>query len=186
MQQQAAKGDKMSDAEVDALEDKIDRYGAAAQEMPGTPYVVAPQYQAAAAAAAARDPVNVIQQRNAARGINPLPFTDPAALSGSALSLDPMGSAFRSQAATGAAATLGMGNIPTGDTAFDIANSVANSSMFSPTEQALLNQIQDPQQRAMQALQMYMQKQALIATTLSNLANMRHEMMKTVANNLRA
>jgi hypothetical protein len=30
------------------------------------------------------------------------------------------------------------------------------------------------------------QKSALLATTLSNLANMRHEMLKTVANNLRA
>jgi len=29
-------------------------------------------------------------------------------------------------------------------------------------------------------------KQALLATTISNLANMRHEMLKTVANNLRA
>ncbi len=33
---------------------------------------------------------------------------------------------------------------------------------------------------------MMMQKQALLATTLSNLANMRHEMLKAVANNLRA
>jgi hypothetical protein len=30
------------------------------------------------------------------------------------------------------------------------------------------------------------QKSALLATTLSNLANMRREMLKTVANNLRA
>jgi hypothetical protein len=86
----------------------------------------------------------------------------------------------------GAIATLNNGGIPTGNTALDLANSVANSMAFSPAEQALLNQIQDPQQRAMQQLQMFMQKQSLLATMLSNLANMRHEMLKTVANNLRA
>jgi hypothetical protein len=86
---------------------------------------------------------------------------------------------------TGALATMGAGFIPTGNTGFDLANSIAMMPTYSPTEQALLNQIQDPQQRAMQELQMFMQKQALLATTLSNLANMRHEMLKTVANNLR-
>jgi hypothetical protein len=89
-------------------------------------------------------------------------------------------------AMTGALATMGAGFIPTGNTAFDLANAVGQMPTYSPAEQALLNQIQDPQQRAMQELQMFMQKQALLATTLSNIANMRHEMMKTVANNLRA
>jgi hypothetical protein len=87
---------------------------------------------------------------------------------------------------TGMAATIGSGFMPTGNTALDLANSIANMPAHSQAEQALLDQIQDPQQRAMQELQMFMQKQSLIATTLSNIANMRHEMMKTVANNLRA
>lgn len=56
---------------------------------------------------------------------------------------------------------------------------------FSATEQALLNKIHDPEQRAVQALQMQMQKQALLTTVLTNLANMRHEMLKSVAQNLR-
>ncbi len=58
--------------------------------------------------------------------------------------------------------------------------------LYTDAQQALLNQITDPKQRAMQELQMQQQQQALLATTLSNLANMRHEMLKAVANNLRA
>jgi hypothetical protein len=92
---------------------------------------------------------------------------------------------FGNSAMTGAMATMGAGFMPTGNTGFDLANAVASAPAFSPAEQSLLSQIQDPQQYAMQALQMFMQKQALLATTLSNIANMRHEMMKTVANNLR-
>jgi hypothetical protein len=84
------------------------------------------------------------------------------------------------------AATANAGFMPSGNNGLDLANAVANAPAYSPAEQALLNQIQDPQQRAMQQLQMFMQKQALLATMLSNLANMRHEMLKTVANNLRA
>jgi hypothetical protein len=76
--------------------------------------------------------------------------------------------------------------IPSGDTALDMVRRMTYGPAHSPAEQAMLDQIQDPQQRAMQELQMFMQKQSLIATTLSNIANMRHEMLKTVANNLRA
>ncbi len=94
--------------------------------------------------------------------------------------------AYNSSAATSAAATINNGFMPTGSSALDLANSVANSPTYSPAEQSLLNQITDPAQKAMQELQMQMQKQALLATTISNLANMRHEMLKTVANNLRA
>jgi hypothetical protein len=86
---------------------------------------------------------------------------------------------------TAAQATLGMGFMPSGNIGLDLANAVAQAPAYSPAEQQLLQQIQDPQQRAMQMLQMYMQKQALLSTMLSNLANMRHEMLKTVANNLR-
>jgi hypothetical protein len=86
---------------------------------------------------------------------------------------------------TAAQATLGMGFMPSGNIGLDLANAVAQAPAYSPAEQQLLQQIQDPQQRAMQMLQMFMQKQALLTTMLSNLANMRHEMLKTVANNLR-
>ncbi len=87
---------------------------------------------------------------------------------------------------TGAIATMEAGFMPTGRTSLDLANSIANYPAFSPTEISLLGQIQDPQQRAMQALQMTMQKQALLATMLTNLANMRHEMLKAVAQNFRS
>jgi hypothetical protein len=105
---------------------------------------------------------------------------------GASLAYNPYAAAATGATSTAAAATAGAGFMPTGDSALDIANSIANMPTYSPAEQSLLNQIQDPQQRAMQELQMFMQKQALLATTLSNIANMRHEMMKTVANNLRA
>jgi TIR domain len=68
----------------------------------------------------------------------------------------------------------------TGDEAFDLANNLAKKPVYSAREQELLAQISDPQQRAMAELQMFMEKQALLATTLSNTANMRHEMRKTV------
>ncbi|MBK7857304.1 MAG: hypothetical protein IPJ65_01520 [Archangiaceae bacterium] len=88
-------------------------------------------------------------------------------------------------AATGAAATMGAGFRPTGDTTADLTNAITNAPTYSPTEQALLDKIKDPEQRAMQELQMQMQKQSLLCTVLSNLANMRHEMKKAVAQNLR-
>jgi hypothetical protein len=57
---------------------------------------------------------------------------------------------------------------------------------MSPDERAALEKIEDPQQRALQMLQLYMQKQALLATTQTNMAQMRHDMLKAVAQNLRA
>jgi hypothetical protein len=200
MQQLQARGVKLPADQVDAMQRRMDTLHQMSEQMPATANVLTPQAQAMLAQAdrtgqvlravtggpAVNDPVAQVAQRQMGAAQNPLPFVDPRTTAGAGMSMDPMGTLMRGQAATGAAATLGMGMIPTGDTAFDIANSVAHSNMFSPAEQALLNQIQDPQQKAMQALQMFMQKQALIATTLSNLANMRHEMMKTVANNLRA
>jgi len=93
---------------------------------------------------------------------------------------------YGSNAATATSATLGAGFLPSGNEMFDLANSIANAPTYSPTEQALLSKIKDPEQRAIQELQMQMQKQALLATTISNLANMRHEMLKAVANNLRS
>jgi hypothetical protein len=68
---------------------------------------------------------------------------------------------------------------------FELARQIANSDTYSPMEQQLLATIKDPQQRAVQELQMMMQKQALISSMLTNLANMRHEMMKSIAMNLR-
>ena len=53
-------------------------------------------------------------------GPDPLDFLNPAQAAGHMFSMDPVDSMRRGQAATGSAATLGMGNIPTGDTAFDI------------------------------------------------------------------
>ena len=92
-----------------------------------------------------------------------------------------MRAGFMGTAANAEYAAMQAGVMPTGNPSFDLANAVVNSAPFSPTEKALLDGIEDPQQRAMQALQMHMQKQALLATMLSNLANMRHEMMKAVA-----
>src|SRR5213075_2684236 len=73
-----------------------------------------------------------------------------------------------------------------GDSTYDLAQSIANAPTYSPTELALLSKIKDPEQRAIQELQMQMQKQALLCTVLTNLANMRHEMLKAVAQNLRS
>lgn len=57
---------------------------------------------------------------------------------------------------------------------------------MAPAERAALEKIKDPQQRALQLLQLYMQKQALQATTQTNMAQMRRDMLKAVAQNLRA
>jgi hypothetical protein len=57
---------------------------------------------------------------------------------------------------------------------------------LSATEAALLEQIEDPEQRELQRLQMQMQKQALLSTSLENLASMRADMLKAVAQNLRS
>jgi TIR domain len=56
---------------------------------------------------------------------------------------------------------------------------------MSPTERAALEKIENPDQRASQAREWYLQKQSLLAKTLSNLAQMRHDMRKAVAQNLR-
>jgi hypothetical protein len=81
---------------------------------------------------------------------------------------------------------MGAGALPTGNVSFDLSRSIANAPPFSPTEMAMLSQIKDPQQRSIQMLQMYMQKQALLATVITNLAQMRHDMMKATAQNLRS
>jgi hypothetical protein len=57
---------------------------------------------------------------------------------------------------------------------------------LSPAECAELEKIKDPEQRARQLLQLHMQKQALLATTQMNMAQMRRDMRKAVAQNLRA
>jgi hypothetical protein len=57
---------------------------------------------------------------------------------------------------------------------------------LSPAERAALEKIKDPEQRARQLLQLHMQKQALLATTQTNMAQMRRDMLKAVAQNLRA
>lgn len=62
----------------------------------------------------------------------------------------------------------------------------ADDDVLSEAELAMLTQIADPEQREMQRLQMIMQKQALLASSLTNLATMRHDMRKAVSQNLRA
>ncbi|MBK7857644.1 MAG: hypothetical protein IPJ65_03240 [Archangiaceae bacterium] len=81
---------------------------------------------------------------------------------------------------------MGAGVWPSGNASFDLARAITNYPPFSPAEMELLGQIKDPQQRALQMLQMYMQKQALMATVITNLAQMRHDMLKAVAQNLRS
>jgi len=66
-----------------------------------------------------------------------------------------------------------------GDTALDLANQIANDTPPSTKIEP------NTEQEAVSELQQYMNKQALLATTLSNIANQRHEMMKTLASNLR-
>jgi len=73
-----------------------------------------------------------------------------------------------------------------GNDTYDLANAIANAPTYSPTEMALLSKIKDPEQRAIQELQMQMQKQALLCTVITNLAQMRHDMLKAVAQNLRS
>ena len=73
----------------------------------------------------------------------------------------------------------------TGDKSFDLANEIAREPHYTDKEKELLAQISDPQQRAMAELRMFMEKQALLATTLSNIANTRHEMRKNVEKGLR-
>jgi TIR domain len=67
----------------------------------------------------------------------------------------------------------------------DASPPVAKPSDLSPTELAMLDQIDDPEQRELQRLQMMMQKQALTATVLTNMASMRHDMLKAIAQNFR-
>jgi hypothetical protein len=55
----------------------------------------------------------------------------------------------------------------------------------SADEQKLLGSIKDPQQRAMQQLQMEQQSQALLCTCVTNIAMMLYESHKAAANNLR-
>jgi hypothetical protein len=57
---------------------------------------------------------------------------------------------------------------------------------LSPTELALLDRSSDPEQRSAQRLQMILQKQAMLDTTLDNIAQMREDMLKAVRQNLRA
>ena len=57
---------------------------------------------------------------------------------------------------------------------------------LSPNERASVEKIKDPQQRAIQLLQLHLQKQSLQATALTNIAQMRHDMLKAVAQNFRA
>jgi hypothetical protein len=56
---------------------------------------------------------------------------------------------------------------------------------LSAYEQALLDQIKDPQQRELQRIQMQTQKRSLLATTLSNLEQMRKDMLRAVEQNFR-
>jgi hypothetical protein len=62
----------------------------------------------------------------------------------------------------------------------------ADDDILSETELAELARIADPEQRELQRLQMIMQKQSLLNTTLANLANMRQDMRRAVAQNMRA
>lgn len=59
-------------------------------------------------------------------------------------------------------------------------------SSLAPGERAALEKIKDPEQRHRQMLQLYMQKQALLANITTNMAEMRHDMRKAVQQNLRA
>jgi len=59
-------------------------------------------------------------------------------------------------------------------------------SNLSPDERAMLKKIKDPQQREIQKLQLYYQKQSLLATAQTNIEQMRHDMLKAVAENFRA
>jgi hypothetical protein len=49
-----------------------------------------------------------------------------------------------------------------------------------------LDRIADPKERQLQRQQMIMQKQSLLNTSLANLANMRQDMLRAVAQNMRA
>jgi hypothetical protein len=61
-----------------------------------------------------------------------------------------------------------------------------DDDVLSEAELAMLARIADPEQREMQRLQMIMQKQALLSSSLTNLASMRRDMLNAVAQNLRA
>jgi hypothetical protein len=54
------------------------------------------------------------------------------------------------------------------------------------SQQKMLDAIQDPEQKAMQQLQLEEQNKELVATTISNILKMRHDALMTVANNLKA
>jgi hypothetical protein len=57
---------------------------------------------------------------------------------------------------------------------------------LSPGERASLEKIKDPQQRAIQLVQLYLEKQSLLAQAQTNMAQMRRDMLKAVAQNFRA
>jgi TIR domain len=57
---------------------------------------------------------------------------------------------------------------------------------LSPDERASLEKIKDPQQRMIQMVQLALEKQSLHATALTNIAQMRHDMLKGERQNFRA
>lgn len=58
-------------------------------------------------------------------------------------------------------------------------------SSLTPDERAALEKIKDPQQRDIQRLQFYLNKQSLLAKAGTNIEQMRHDMLKTVAQNFK-
>jgi hypothetical protein len=73
---------------------------------------------------------------------------------------------------------------PTGSTDSALVNTIANAPLFSQDEKDLMAKL-PPEQQAMMTLQARKQREALMTSVLTNIANMKHESLKGIANNLR-
>jgi hypothetical protein len=90
---------------------------------------------------------------------------------------------------SGAAVAAGAGFLPTGinpagNSNADLVNTIANAPLFSPDEAQLMSKL-PPEQQAMMTLQAKKQRESLMTSVLTNIANMKHESLKGIAQNLR-
>ena len=90
---------------------------------------------------------------------------------------------------SGAAVAAGAGFMPTGinpagNSNADLVNTIANAPLFSPDEAQLMSKLR-PEQQAMMTLQAKKQRESLMTSILTNIANMKHESLKGIAQNLR-
>jgi hypothetical protein len=66
----------------------------------------------------------------------------------------------------------------------ELINQIANAPLFNKEEEALMSKL-PPEQQAMMKLQAKKQRESLLTQTATQLINMKQEMLKQIAGNLR-